>query len=338
MVMIACGAALGLALSCGAARADDDRWIRPSVDAPRPIWGLRDGIQVALWPASVEGPGDGGPRGLLRIGVPLLDGGARQGLINFVAVEPIVAGRRSLSELERSDTDQRPGRVFWTGNADAPGGPHDPGRLTRSGQAETLTVTVYMEKFTNGARPIVEFQIRSDRPAEVWFTVRSAPDSAPMDHCVLTATMGNYARLRQLHLRDGVVEPKSLWPDFEGSEFTDEAFFPLSRLPITCGGDVMVCATTDEADPGAVPADPLGPGWRYRGAFTLTQYWAKPEGSYRPDLRLRVNARRLYWATHNPIPGGLSYENFDLMERFYENQVFVFGATRKTPRELGVPR
>src|SRR5690349_24619131 len=67
-----------------------ERWIRPENSHSLPIWGLRDAIQVGLWPASLEGAGDGGPRGLLRIGYPILEGGKKTGLVNFIAVEPIV--------------------------------------------------------------------------------------------------------------------------------------------------------------------------------------------------------------------------------------------------------
>lgn len=312
------------------------RWVRPGHGAEAPIWGLRDGIQVGIHPGSIEGHGDGGPRGLLRIGYPILDGGARAGLVNFIAVEPIVRGRRGFSELEVSSSDGRRGRVFWTGSADAPGGKPGAGRLTRADGVERLAVTVRMERFDNGARPIVGFQIRSDRPGEVLLTVRAAPESAPMDRCVLTATMGNYMRLRRLWLKGGAVEASSVWPGFDGDEFTAEAFFPIGRLPVTGAGDVLVAATTDEKDPGAVPADPRAPWWRYRGSFALTQYWSKPRGTWRDDLQVRVNGRRVYWASHNPIPGGLAYENFDLVEPFREGQVSVFGLTRETPAALGL--
>jgi hypothetical protein len=52
------------------------------------------------------------------------------------------------------------------------------------------------------------------------------------------------------------------------------------------------------------------------------------------DLKVRVNGRRLYWATHNPIPGGIAYENFDLVQPYCEGQTFIFGLTRLTPKEV----
>ena len=320
--------------SSGRTEAVTTRWIRPGEGNDKPLWGLPTGVQVALWPASVEGPGQGGPRGLFRIGVPMLDGGKRHGLINFVAVEPIVSGRRGFSELEKSDRDGEPGKLFWSGLSDEPPARPEPGRLAVSRDDEILRITVSMEKFANGARPIVDVEIARNRPEEVRFTVRSAERSAPMEYCVLTATMGNYARLRKLWLKDGIVEPKRLWPDFHGDEFTPEAFFQAAKLPVAANGDIIVCATTDEEAPWEAPADPRAPWWRYRGSFNLTQYWRKPKGTARPGLRLRVNGRRVYWANHTPIPGGLAYENFDLVEPFHEGQVFVYGVTRKSPQEV----
>lgn len=313
---------------------ENSRWIQAGINESRPLWGLRDGIQIAIWPGDIESKGEGGPRGLFRIGYPIRDGGKSYGLVNFIAVEPIVNGKRGFSELERSEMDGKPGRVFWTGTPEAPGKNMDGGVLTEEDGIERLRVTFYMETFTNGAHPIVEMAIRADRPDEARFTVKATPDSAPMEFCILTATMGNYMRLRELWLNDGVMSAKAVWPDFVGDEFTSEAFFLLEQLPHSRNGDLLICSTSDEQDPGAVPVDPRAPWWRYRGDFPLTQYWRKPAGTWQETLRLRVNGRQLYWANHTVIPGGLAYENFDLVEPFSEGQQFVFGLSRKTPREL----
>jgi hypothetical protein len=312
---------------------EETRWIRAGMTAKIPLWGFSNGIQVGLWPADVEGKGDGGPRGLFRVGYPIKEEGRAPGLVNFVAVEPIVDGRRGFSELEPSDQDKKPGKRFWSGMADKQSEELDPGRLEKNDTVETLSVTISIEPFQNGAKPVVELTFHSDRPGEVGFTVQAAPDSAPMESCVLTATMGNYMRLRRLHLRDHIVQPTDLWRDFKGSGFTPDAFFPLHLLPVTPSGDLLVCATTDEENPHAVPADPAAPWWQYRGSFPLTQYWRKPKGTWKEDLRLRVNGRRVYWAGEVPIPGGLAYENFDLVAPFTGRQTSVFGLSRSTPAE-----
>ena len=73
--------------------------------------------------------------------------------------------------------------------------------------------------------------------------------------------------------------------------------------------------------------------WHYGGG-KATQYWKKPHGTARDDLHVAVNARYTYWQTHQPIPGGVAFENFELRERFYEGQTFTFGITRKMPAQL----
>lgn len=315
--------------------AEPASWLGPSADDKRPIWGIRGGIQVGLWPASVEGPGTGGPRGLLRIGYPVLDGGKSVGLINFIAVEPIVSGKRGFSELERSESDNQPGRLFWTGETGQAGVIPDPGTVRTVDGVERLSVRVHTERFANGAQVRIDLEIRADRPGELQLTASSAPGSARMEQCVLTATMGNYSRLRLLWLKDRVVQAGKVWPDFTGTEFTADALFPADTFVQMPGGDLVVCAASDEAYPHTVPPDPIAAGWAYRGSFPLTQYWRKPKGPGEiGDLKVRVNGRRVYWATHNPIPGGLAYENFDLVQPFTEGQTSLFGLTRRSPDEV----
>ncbi|HEV2471597.1 MAG TPA: hypothetical protein VGS41_02960 [Chthonomonadales bacterium] len=311
------------------------RWIRPGPRDPRPVWGARGGILVGLWPADVEGNGDGGPRGLLRIGYPMIDGGKRTGLVNYIAVEPVVGSVRGFSELERSSRDGRPGLLFWTGDVAEPPAAPGPGAVRRHNGVERLQATIRTERFANGAQPIIELEVAANRPGELRMSVRSAAGSAPMAACVLTATMGNYGRLRRLWLRDSVVEAKSLWPEFTGEEFTSDRFFAEDRLNRMRDGSILVCATSDEPDPHAVPADPAGPGWAYRGSFPLTQYWRKPvDARGFAGLRVRVNGRLRYWATHNVIPGGIAFENFELVQPFYEGQSFDFGLSRRPPQDL----
>ncbi|MBW3624451.1 MAG: hypothetical protein KY468_13680 [Armatimonadetes bacterium] len=249
------------------------RWIRPSASSPLPRWGIEGGIQFALWPAAIEGKGDGGPRGLIRVGYPALDGGRRAGLVNFIAVEPEVKGQpKGYSELETSSADGRPGKPMWT--SPKPGGPPDPGTISspdpKRPEIRELKVTVRMERFANGAHPYLEVSVRSDRPGELRLRAFHEPDSAPMERCILTATMGNYARLRHLHLKGRVVDSRELFKTYEGDHFTGDAIFPLKEIPRNRGGDVVAALTTDETDPAAVQPFPNATGWGWRGE-TLTQ-------------------------------------------------------------------
>jgi hypothetical protein len=174
-------------------------------------------------------------------------------LINFIAIEPVVNGTRGFSELERSDIDEKQGRMIWTGeSAPARSAPPllVPGSITTvSDGVEELTVPLVVERFANGAHVRLVLSQRSDSPGELRLRVHALPESASLQRCILTATMGNKTRTRLLWLKDGPVSSLDLYRGYRGSDFTQHTFFPLARLRrIASSGDVLVAATTDESD------------------------------------------------------------------------------------------
>lgn len=289
-------------------------WIRPSGKAgAEPIWGLRDGLSVGLWPTS-------GPRGLFRIYTPYL-GQPRLRMVNYVSVEPVVGRSRGQSELEVGAAG-KPGLAMWSADTrDAlKAGEAAParGRIVRMGNTEALTVWVAMERFRNGAQPAIQLILRADRPHEVGFRIHASPESAPLTSCVLSATMGNYARLRRLWLNGEVVDARQLWPDFQPDRlgFAPWRSWPRERM-FRQNRRLLVAATSDELDPARgeyAPAVP--PHWRYTGK-PATQYWRAADA---PGAVVRVNGRRTYWGEQGPIPGGVSYENFELELPFVRGQ------------------
>lgn len=307
-------------------------WVQPAQGSPaQPIWGYAKGLRVGLPPTR-------GPRGLLRIYAPYL--GHDEGrVINFVAVEPIPRGQtdRGLSELERSALDNVRGKRLWS--VDTPIDPTpkpavEPARgvVEAVSGVETLTVFIPVERFENGAHVYLRLRFRADRPEEVGIATFAWKDSVPLEHCVVTATMGNYARLRALHLRGGTKTAGELWPDYRGDGFSPHMWLPLADLPRTADGAAMLVATPNEAQPERAEYAPgTRPWWRYKGKVA-TQYWRCP----RPDPALMglVNGRYMYWSSKAPIPGGISFENVELMEPFRNGAEYSFGVTTKTPVEL----
>jgi hypothetical protein len=301
----------------------EGRWIRPAATtAPAaPIWGHADGLRVGLPPLP-------GPRGLLRIYTPYV-GQVEPKMINFIAVEPTPEGdrHRGLSELEHSKLDDRQGKRFWS--MDKPGEPtplatDQPARgvIETVDGAEHLTHYVGVERFDNGAHVYLRVRFRADRPHEVGIAVFAHADSKPLRQCVVSATMGNYARLRQIHLADRVLNSKSIWPSHAGDGFTDHARFPLAELQRTATGDAFVSATPDEPRPHDAT---YAPGTRRHWQFSGTparQSWRMP--SPPAGLHASVNGRAMYWASRSPIPGGVSFENFELTAPFGQGQEFWF--------------
>lgn len=326
--------AAGLVLAGGIMRAAEPvkhetvRWIRGGASGNTPAWGIEGGLQFALHPAGFT-HGEGGPRGLIRIGYPTLPGG-KVDLINFIAVEPVVGGRKGFSELEKSASDGKGGKLFWTGGAGMPEPGEvrfDEGKITRDGDIQELSVVVHVEPFENGARVRLKLSQRSDAPGELRLTVEEEPGSAPIQTCILTATMGNKARARLLFLKDGPVSSLQLYPEFQGDHFAPHRIFGLESLPRLGNGDVQVRIMNDEENPAAV--HPFGkPGfWGYGGA-KVVQYWRKPAKEVVPELACAVNGRFTYWMSRQPIPGGVSFENFELREPFKSGQSFIFGIAR----------
>lgn len=297
-------------------------WIRPSDRVPaEPRWGFADGLQVGIVPP-------GGPRGLLRIYAPYLDH-PRERLINFIAIEPIPEGddQRGYSELEPSSLDPARGKRFWSANdvdsAEIGQGDHPvPGELTTVDGVERLSVVIISERFDNGADVAVRVTFRADRPHEVGVAAFRRPGSVPLRACVLTATMGNFARLRLLDLADRTVTPADLWPDFSGTAFAPHAKFGLAELTRTETGAALVSARPDEDDHGvATYADGTAEHWKYFG-HRAVQTWRAPDPD--PELVACVNGRFTYWASESPIPGGVSYENVELIEPFRQGRELFF--------------
>lgn len=322
-------ACLALVTAC-AAGAD---WVRAGTGTNQPIWGIRGGLLWAVHPGGFRG---GEPRGLIRLGYPVLPGGGYD-LINFIAVEPVVKGQKGFSELERSTLDRVQGKRIWavdsTGAASSQG--LHPGRVSRlSPGAEELEVTLKIEPFDNGARVRIVARQRSDRPDEIDLAVHAESDSAPLDYCILTATMGNLARTRTLWLKNETISSLKLYPDYTEDGFAPPSVFTQDRLHRSADGSVLVALTTDETNPAAAFPFPRSRLWYY-GGVSVTQYWRAAAGTFGSDLHGVVNGRYTYWMSERPIPGGVAYENFELRTRFRDGQRFVFGITRKTPRELG---
>ncbi len=300
-------------------------WLRPSHTYPaEPMWGHADGLRIGLWPLP-------GPRGLLRVYAPYL-GHDHDRMINYLAIEPIVQGAtyRSYSELEQSRLDGVQGLRFWSTDDPDNTTPRDPrhpsrGTVSHDGDVETLSVSIVVEPFRSGARIVLELVFRSDRPYEVGITTYARDDSVPLSTCIVTATMGNFARLRTLHLAGETRSALDMWPGFSGVDFAEHRCFALSEMVRNPSGDALFVATPNEAAPwNATYAPGTFIGWEYYGD-AATQYWRREE----PPSALKgcVNARATYWASEAKIPGGISFENFELTEPFVDGNQFWFGVT-----------
>lgn len=308
-------------------------WIQPAQNTKaQPVWGFVDGIRIGIAPL-------GGPRGLIRIYTPYLDHDDFV-VTNFIAFEPIDKEKkiRGLSELEWSSLDDVHGKRFWSSNTDeSPSFPDKyypaHGVVSNENGVETLTVYIFCETFDNGADVYVRIKFRSGEPYEFELTEYTAKESKELNRLILTATMGNKARLRTLHLANGrTKEAGRLWPDYKDSNFTAHNHTSQSDMIKDKDGGAWFIASPDEEDPAkAIYAEDTHAHWKYTGR-KATQYWYCPKPS--DELEGIVNGRYTYWASKSPIPGGISYENFELSEPFRPGQSYIFGITPLSPEEL----
>jgi hypothetical protein len=319
-----------------AAATPSSPWIQPHAAGDPLIWGRRDGIVFGL-PSS---GGLRGPRGLIRVGVISPTTGKPE-LLNYIAIEPVILGpgtrqsRMAFSELEPSRLDPgEHGKRLWVdlsshGKDNLPAGTLQTFPGNRNNPAiERLSVQIDVERFSvNGAHVHVLAFIDSDHPDELRLSVFADNDSPAIEELSLTATMGNFERLRRLWLHRCVVDSRELMGTYTGDAFDDPPNYPMRDMLRTGDGDAIVFATPNENNPSSTPA----PGhWQYP-LPKLTQYWRIAAHDIQPDLRVRVNGRRLYWASHNPVPGGIAYENFDVRQRYVPGQTFIFGITSQSP-------
>lgn len=331
----------------------DADWILPGDESDSAVWGIRGGVVFALWPSEVE-PKAGGPRGLLRIGHNFK---GRIYLINFIAVEPVVEGEMEFSEISPSRVDGKVGKFMWASDRKEEPGRFRPVAITKGNithpdpdnpEVEQLSLYIFMEKFLNEAHPYLKITIRSDRPEEMGLQIFHQEDSARMDRCALTATMGNYSRARLLYLKNEVVDSRRLYEGYDDIHFVEKEEYTSEELLRDEDGDFIAMVTSNESfsELSSWPQDSSyyeRQWWRYRPFYKVTQYWRKESTEYDSSLQLRVNGRAKYWSggsgdesDYIDIPGGVSFENFEMREKYYPGQKFYFGITKKSPEEMGL--
>lgn len=236
---------------CADAFAQQSPWVRPMKAGDPLYWGRRDGIVFGL----ISPGGIRGPRGLIRIGVYTPNSSEPQ-LLNFIAVEPVVHGpglrfdRMAFSELEMSTLDpgQRGKRMWADRSASVKDGvPRGTLETFHTGEAtvERLSVRIDVEKFTaNGAHVYIVASIDSDHPEELRLSTYAESDSPPLDELTLTATMGNYERLRLLWLNDRVVDSRQLFGNYTGTAFVEAYNYPLGEMLRSGEGDAIAFCST----------------------------------------------------------------------------------------------
>jgi hypothetical protein len=201
---------------------------------------------------------------------------------------------------------------------------------------DTLRVFIHTERFRNGAHPVIECCFHKSHPFEVEFATHLADDSDAIESCVLSATMGNYGLLRQIHLNHGrVVTATQLWQDepLDRLGFLPWRHWSATELSRSGDGRYLIELSTDMSDPSRAEHDPnVAAHWRYVGTKAV-HYW-RTESDAQPQAA--VNGRRTYWMSQSLIPGGVAFENFELRVPFQPGRRLWFGVRHDVTRHDGV--
>src|SRR5690606_15212838 len=86
-----------------------------------------------------------------------------------------------------------------------------PVHTTLEDGVQAMEVTIRPDAFENGARVRIVATIRADRPREIRFKIHQEEGSAAIQQCLLTATMGNMTRVREVHVKSGKVTSHQLF-------------------------------------------------------------------------------------------------------------------------------
>lgn len=308
-------------------------WIVPAQGkASIPLWGHKKGILLGIAPTP-------GPRGLIRIYCPYL-GLDKYNVMNFIAFEPVPEGasERGYSELEVSSLDPgKHGKRFWSANdslCTLPRNEQFPARgvISRINGDEVLTFFVFSEAFDNGAKVYTRLRLFASRPYEFEITCYTYDGSVSLDHFIVTATMGNKARLRNLFLKNETRSSLAIWPDYKGIHFTERVSISSDEMLRDSQGNTYFIAAPDEKDYSKAEYYPsTQQHWRYKGKHA-TQYWMKKQATR--ELTGIVSGRYTYWASQDPIPGGISFENVELNEPFNEGNSYIFAIVPEEAESL----
>ncbi|MHC1605311.1 MAG: hypothetical protein ACXQTP_05015 [Candidatus Methanofastidiosia archaeon] len=324
----------------------ETKWLLPEDFNNQPAWGIKNGIIISTWPADLGGIGGGGPKGLFRIHK---HGSKGLGWVNFISVDPITDLGNGWSEGESIlfvpnpyERQNNPEQIITT---KLPSDYNNIATITcPEPGVEQLNILFGIQEFNNKAKVYLTVHIRDDRPEEIEFRIFKHDNTTKIEMVRLSSTAGNFNHLRLLWLKDNVVDSKELYKEYQkqmtpkpGTKFSWKnsimlfgpvTTFEYDTLQKDSQGNLIVAITRN--------LDDVEDYWNeYFTRYKLTQYFKKYRGYYTEKSFVSVNARYVFWHTLTPIPGGISYENFELNEPFHQGQRLWFGATEKTPEELG---
>lgn len=289
-----------------------DGWILPENNDNNYVWGIANGIAFGVQKNSKPPQMDNAPGGTWAPGliyVMFTDETGKTYFFNYLGFS--ILGKNGLDQSEAE-------KIVFT-------------PVSTKAEGDILTVVFETSNFDKNKIPLnVALKIDKNKPREIEIsTSNPMQDSKPVIYIHVSATAGNLGRIRDLYLRDEVVNSKDLYAGEQPGNgcFYAIKLFDLDRLKADSSG-IIVYAGNDESGWVGEWGSDVAP---YYNKPKFYQYWRKYSGSYKPDLIVTVNGRDHYFSGFiNPcngkeVSGGVAYENFDMLEKYYDGQKFWFG-------------
>lgn len=285
-----------------------DGWILPENNNYNPVWGIVDGIAFGVQESGKPPRMDNAPGGTWAPGliyVMFTDEKGETYFFNYLGFS--VLGEKGLDQSEAE-------KIVFT-------------PVSEKVKEGVLTVVFETSNFDKYNFPLeITLTVDKSRPREIGISTR-AIGSANYVH--VSATAGNLGRIRNLYLKEETINAKDLYSGEEPGQgcFYPIKLFSLDRLKVDSSGVIVYAGNDENGWVGEWGSD-VAP---YYNKPKFYQYWRKYSGSYNSDLKVTVNGRDSYFSGFvNPcngkkVSGGVAYENFDMIEKYYDDQKFWFG-------------
>jgi len=336
---------------------DTSTWVYPESDSGNPVWGIENGIAFGIQKDGKPPFMDNAPKGTWAPGLLYImwaDDKGKTHFFNYIGFT--LLSSRGFEQSEPSRTDFFAENIGYIDKLDILRKHYGessqeykdyvnidstpPEGLSKAATIDgnVMTVVFRLSEFEKNDTSIyVIVKVNKNRPREIEILAHNMfSETRPLKYLHLSSTAGSLARLRNLFIKNEVVNSKEL---FKGTKpgplcFYALKIFSLERLPIDSQGIISVYAGNDEV--GEWIGEFGSKTAPFYGRPKFYQYWRKYPGTYRGDLKVTVNGRDRYFSGYvNPcgkeIHGGIVYENFDMAEEYHEGQTFWFGYTYELP-------
>ena len=175
---------------------------------------------------------------------------------------------------------------------------------------------------------------RSDAPQEIALQIWPENDSVLFSQAAACCVAGHIARPRIIWFAKKSISALEVWLGGREHVLTKPEVVHGKFFESLPDHSAAIAFTCDEAVPWNDYAFINSDRFRFKGE-RVTQYWRMAANSWQRDLAASIQALSFYPGTEVAIIGGTVCERFGIEQSSMPGQTLIYGATLKTPQELG---